>query len=59
VPRWVTGTRSGNAAVSVASMPPSPSSAMNQPTAMTAMAGDAATTRRPAAAMTAQPSVHG
>ena len=46
-PRWPTGTRSGSAAVSVASMPPRPSSAMNQPTAMTATAGDAATTSEP------------
>jgi hypothetical protein len=59
VPRWLTGTRSGSAAVSVASIPPSPSSAMNQPTAMTAISGAAATMPRPAAATTAQPSVHG
>src|ERR1700759_4991949 len=35
VPRWLTGTRSGSAAVSVASMAPRPSSAVNQPTAIT------------------------
>ena len=59
VPRWLTGTRSGSAAVSVASMPPSPSSAMNHPTAIIATEPDAATTAMPAAPVAAHSSVHG
>ena len=58
-PRWLTGTRSGSAAVRVASMPPSPSSATNQPTAITATEGDAATMAIPSAPVSAQPTVHG
>ena len=59
VPRCRTGTRSGSAAVSDASIPPRPAWAMTQPATITGTAGEAATIAMPTAPVTAPAAVHG